>query len=170
MVSFSLRHKKRKEHQTMTHSPQKNILSEHEVSTVVLNCIDFRFRSGAPTALKKTFGVDTYDEIKLAGGAKNVATPGRSEARRVVVMEDIDLAIKAHHATRVILLNHQNCGKYASEGSKFTDMGAERTFHQEELARAAAIVQGSYPFAEVRTGFMYVEDDGVTVAIEEFQR
>lgn len=149
---------------------KKSILAGHHVDTVVVNCIDFRFRDGIPSALKKAFGVSSYDEIKLAGGAKNIASPGKTEIRRVVVLEDIQLAVKAHRAGQIILLNHQNCGKYASEGSKFTDFDVERMFHQEELARAAAIVQKDYPFAKVLTGFAYVKDDGKTIVIEKFNR
>ncbi len=134
------------------------ILSLHTVETVVVNCIDFRFREGAVRALKDAFGITAYDEIKLAGGAKNLSMPVK-EGRREAVCDDVALAIGAHRATRVVLLNHENCGKYASEGHAFDDSKKEHAFHAEELRRAGAQVRARHPRAEVLLGFLSVDSD-----------
>lgn len=143
----------------MTQHPP-HILNQHEVDSAVVACIDFRFRGHLPEAIRKAFGVEHWDQIKLAGGAKNISMPGK-KARMETVLDDIGLAISAHNAKTIILLNHQNCGKYAAEGHVFADPGAERTFHGQELRRAGGIVENAFPKANVRLGYVFVNSEGI---------
>lgn len=143
----------------------KKLLSVHEVENVVVACIDFRFRHALHEAIREAFGIDHYDEIKLAGGAKNCSLPG-VEARREVVRDDVALALEKHKAQRIILLNHENCGKYAAEGHTFGNFPDEKAFHYKELMAAGVWAKKHFPKAEVRLGFVYVTDDE-KVKIEE---
>lgn len=143
----------------------ENILSRHKVETVVISCIDFRFRPGTAHALKETFGIDDYDIIELAGGGGNFVSFGK-EARREIIFDDVALAINAHQVSRVIILTHQNCGKYSEEGHTFADFAAERKFHQKELRGAGSVLQARFPFLEIKLGFMYVDQDNL-IKIEE---
>jgi carbonic anhydrase len=133
------------------------ILDQHEVGAAVVACIDFRFRENLASAIHTTFGIDAYDEIKLAGGAKNFSRPGKP-GRHETALHDLELAINAHHANTVILLTHQNCGKYASEGHSFTDAREERKFHTAELRTAGEIVRTQFPNVTVLLGYTYVSD------------
>ncbi len=143
----------------------KKLLAVHEVENVVVACIDFRFRHALHDAIKEAFGIDHYDEIKLAGGAKNCSLPG-VEARREVVRDDVALALEKHKAQRIILLNHENCGKYAAEGHAFEHFPDEKAFHHNELLVAGDWAKKHFPKAEVRMGFVYVEGEE-KVKIEE---
>lgn len=136
------------------------ILDQHEVGAAVVACIDFRFRENLASAIHTTFGIDAYDEIKLAGGAKNFSRPGKS-GRHETALHDLELAINAHHAHTVILLTHQNCGKYASEGHSFTDADEERKFHIVELLTAGEVVRTQFPSVIVLLGYTYVDDNDV---------
>lgn len=153
----------------------KKLLSVHEVENVVVACIDFRFRHALHEAIKEAFGIDHYDEIKLAGGAKNCSLPGveapasakaTADKRREVVRDDVALALEKHRAQRIILLNHENCGKYAAEGYTFGNFPDEKAFHCKELMAAGAWAKKHFPKAEVRLGFVYVTEDE-KVKIEE---
>ena len=140
-------------------SEPTDILSQHEVGTVVLTCIDFRFREFVVPLIRNTFGIDSWDEIKLAGGAKNISMPGK-EGRRETTLDDIGLAVSAHHASTIILLTHQNCGKYAVEGHTFDDPAAERAFHEKELDNAGEIVKKAFPSAKVKLGYVHIDQNG----------
>lgn len=143
----------------------EKLLGKHKVSTVVVACIDFRFRKQLQEAISEACGVSDYDLIKLAGGAKNISSPDK-DARREIVFDDISLALQAHHAERIILLNHQNCGKYASEGHVFADLAEERTFHEQELRRAGELATSQFKDAKIVLGYVWVDDnDKVAISL-----
>ena len=139
-------------------SSAKKLLEQHEVGTVVVTCMDFRFRKQLPNAIFLTFGVEDYDEIKLAGGAKNIVSPDK-EGRQVAVFDDIRIALEKHRAKKIILLTHQNCGKYAAEGYVFTDPEAERIFHEKELRLAGDITFSRFMDAEILLGYAWVDPE-----------
>ena len=145
----------------------KKLLERHEVGTVVVTCMDFRFRKQLPNAIFLAFGVDDYDEIKLAGGAKNIVSPDK-EGRRVAIFDDIRIALEKHRAKKIILLTHQNCGKYAAEGYAFTDPDAERIFHEKELRLAGDITFSHFMDAEILLGYMHVDREE-TVRIDQIK-
>lgn len=140
----------------------KKLLEQHEVGTVVVSCMDFRFRRRLLDAMMKDLGVDECDEIKLAGGAKNIASPNKS-GRFESVLDDLMLAVKKHGARRIVLLTHQNCGKYVEANYVFTDPDTERIFHERELRLAGDILfrhlAGDHTDVEIILGYMWVDKD-----------
>ena len=134
-----------------------NIFDQHDVGAVVLACIDFRFRHVFPNAIRTTFGIDAYDEIKLAGGAKNLSRPGKP-GRQETALDDLGLAVSAHHAHTILLLNHQNCGKYASEGHSFSNQNEERSFHASELRTAGETARTHFSNIAILIGYVFVDD------------
>lgn len=148
-------------------SHPKKLLNTHTVETAVVSCIDFRFNNFLHSAIEASFGVTEYDEIKLAGGAKNLSSPGKEE-RREVVAEDLLLAVEKHNVTKIILLTHENCGKYAADGNAFTpeEFEKEKAFHKKELSAAKDALTARFPGIETLLGFVYVTADD-KVAIEK---
>lgn len=144
---------------------QKKLLGQHEVAAVVVACMDFRFREQLPHAIFLSFGVNKYDEIKLAGGAKNISSPDK-DGRRETVFDDVRLAVEKHRAKKIILLTHQNCGKYAAQGYAFTDPDTERVFHEKELRLAGDITFSHFMDAEILLGYAWVDHDD-TVRIDQ---
>lgn len=148
------------------------LLEQHSTKAAVIACIDFRFHALLPGALAKTFDISSeeYDDIKLAGGAGNLATIAKQHPERFqAVMDDIDLAISGHHITTVILLNHEQCGKYASLGRSFESIREERAFHRTELLQASQAVRSRFPHVEVLMGFVHTtqEDDVKITRVED---
>lgn len=146
-------------------------LSRHRVKNIVISCIDFRFGGDLPKALAE-IGVEEYDEIKLAGGAGNLA--GLSTPERIkTIMDDFTLAIKTHLAENIYLLNHQNCGAYGMAGHDFPPESKksesnEINFHRSELKKAAGFVKGRFPRVSVKAGFVKVMlDDALKIEIIE---
>ncbi len=135
------------------------LLEQHKVGAVVVTCIDFRFHPQLPSALARDLGVEAYDLISLAGGAGNLALFGSQDvARRKVALGDIRTAVALHGASRVVLLNHQQCGKYAAAGREFPDLASERSYHTGELTTAARLAREQFPEVEVIPGFIRVDE------------
>src|SRR6266571_9519219 len=77
----------------------------------VVGCFDNRFETLCRKLLKRC-GVFQPDPIKIAGGAKALASPDE-EFHRTFVLEQIHKSIRLHGSERAILMLHSDCGAYA---------------------------------------------------------
>jgi hypothetical protein len=122
----------------------------------VIWCFDNRFELGFRKFLKR-LGVLNSDPIKIAGGAKCLASPDH-ETDREFVLEQIRKSIRLHGTRRVILMLHSDCGAYGGLADGFGgDVAAERTHHREELKRAAANLARAIPNIEIEGYFVDFE-------------
>jgi hypothetical protein len=124
-------------------------------------CFDNRFDNGFRKFLKR-IGVVNSDPIKVAGGAKCLASPSL-ESDREFVLEQIRTSIRLHDTERVILMVHSDCGAYGGLGA-FPDIEAERVHHRDELRRATDTLHRAMPRIEVEPYF--VDFDGVWTLAE----
>jgi hypothetical protein len=125
---------------------------EYRCDAAVVWCFDHRFELGFRKFLKR-MGVKTPDPIKIAGGAKCMASP-ESESDREFVMGQIRKSIRLHGTRRVILMLHSDCGAYGGLVNGFGgDPAAEAAHHERELHRAAAYLKATIPGLEVQGYF-----------------
>jgi len=97
------------------------------------------------------------DPIKIAGGAKVLASP-EHEADREFVLEQIRKSMRLHGTRRVILMLHSDCGAYGGLAGGFRgDSAAEAAHHERELQRAAANLKAIIPEVEVQGYFVDFE-------------
>src|SRR5260370_34577010 len=90
----------------------------------VVGCFDNRFDTACRKLLKR-IGVTQPDMVKIAGGAKALASP-ELEFHRAFVLEQIHKSIRLHGTDRVILILHSDCGAYGGlTGRLDKDAGAE---------------------------------------------
>src|SRR6266699_5840668 len=102
----------------------------------VVGCFDNRFDPASRKLLKR-IGVTQPDPIKIAGGAKALASP-EQEFHRTFVLNQIHKSIRLHGTDRVILMLHSDCGAYGGLGGRFQgNTDAEAAHYRAELARAA---------------------------------
>ena len=83
---------------------------KYQCDAAIVWCFDNRFELGFHKFLKRISAVNC-DPIKIAGGAKCLASPDR-EADREFVLEQIRKSIRLHGTKRVILMVHSDCGAY----------------------------------------------------------
>jgi len=133
-------------------APREN----YHCDAAILWCFDHRFDLGCRKFLKR-IGVANSDPIKVAGGAKCLASP-EHEAEREFVLEQIRKSMRLHGTSRVILMVHSDCGAYGGLAGGFGgDAQAEAAHHQRELARAAANLLEAIPGIEVQGYFVDFE-------------
>jgi hypothetical protein len=129
---------------------------KYHCDAAILWCFDNRFELGFRKFLKR-IGVLNSDPIKIAGGAKSLASPER-ETDREFVLEQIRKSIRLHGTKRVILMLHSDCGAYGGLAGGFRgDARAEADHHQAELQRAAANLAKAMPGIEVEAYFVDFE-------------
>ena len=108
-------------------------------SALVITCSDFRFKS-AERALATEAGLgDDYDLIARPGGIRSLVAP-RDEAARATMEREIELLLKLHGFTRVLMANHLSCRAY-------DDLAAtadERPIHEAHLRAAASEISTRY--------------------------
>ena len=122
----------------------------------VVWCFDNRFDLGFRKFLKR-IGVTNSDPIKIAGGAKCLASPDL-ETEREFVLEQIRKSMRLHGTRRVILMLHSDCGAYRGLTDGFgDDAAAERIHHRQELRRATENLEHAIPGIEIETYFVDFE-------------
>jgi carbonic anhydrase len=130
--------------------------AKYSCDAAVLWCFDSRFDLGFRKFLKR-IGVIYADPIKVAGGAKSLASPD-PETDREFVLEQIRKSIRLHDTKRVILMVHSDCGAYGGLADGFGgDAQAEAAHHQRELALAAASLAKAIPGIEIQAYFVDFE-------------
>jgi carbonic anhydrase len=128
----------------------------YHCDAAVVWCYDDRFDVPFRKFLKH-IGVLRPDSIKVAGGAKCIASPDQ-ETDREFIFDQIRKSIRLHGTRRVILMSHSDCGAYGGLGNVFKgDTKAEAAHHQQELQRAASHVAQAIPGMEINTYFVDFE-------------
>ena len=128
---------------------------KYRCDAAILWCFDNRFELGFRKFLKR-IGVVNSDPIKIAGGAKALASP-EHEAEREFVLDQIRKSMRLHDTRRVILMVHSDCGAYGGLEHFHGDTAAEATHHEHELQRAASNLRAAIPGIEVQGYFVDFE-------------
>ncbi len=130
----------------------------YDCDAAIVWCFDNRFKLGFTKFLKR-LGVVYSDSIKIAGGAKCLASPDR-ESDREFILGQIRTSMRLHATKLVVLMVHSDCGAYGGlDGGFGGDAAAEARHHEEELRRAAECVRKEIPGIEVQGYF--ADFDGI---------
>jgi hypothetical protein len=128
---------------------------KYQCDAAIVWCFDNRFELGFRKYLKR-IGVVNSDPIKVAGGAKSLASP-EQERDREFVLEQIRKSIRLHDTRRVILMLHSDCGAYGGLAAFNHDVQAERIHHRNELRAAGEYLAHQLPGMEIDTYFVDFE-------------
>jgi carbonic anhydrase len=133
-------------------SPQEAYVAD----AAVVWCFDHRFHLAFSKFLKRR-GIAPMDVIKVAGGARCLASPSRP-ADFEFVLDQIRASVRLHGTKRAILMVHSDCGAYGGlQGAFAGDRAAEATYLQRELRRAAEHLKNEVPGIEVDAYFVDFE-------------
>ena len=128
----------------------------YRCDAAVVWCYDDRFDLTVRKFLKR-IGVLRPDSIKVAGGAKCIASPER-DSDREFILDQIRKSIRLHATNHVILMTHSDCGAYGGLAHAFKgDTKAEAAHHAQELQRAATHLSQALPGLDIDTYFVDFE-------------
>lgn len=85
--------------------------AENQAQALVFSCIDFRFLESELFFLTQKNLGNQYDWT-LAGTFALAGFPHPADA--IAFWDQLDLSYRLHHIHKVIILDHQDCGAYAS--------------------------------------------------------
>ena len=101
------------------------------VDACIVWCFDPRF-SALLHAFERERGYAHTDIVKVAGGAKDLASPGLGSSREYLLGQ-IEASLRLHHAPRVILMMHDDCGAYGGRRGS--------THYEAELRKARQVLE-----------------------------
>jgi len=130
---------------------------KYHCDAAVVWCFDNRFELAFRKFLKR-IGVANSDPIKVAGGAKCLASP-ENEAERAFVLEQIRKSRRLHGTSRVILMLHSDCGAYGGLKAFHNDPCAEAENAARQMALATDSLLAAIP--GVRVEGYFVDFEGV---------
>jgi carbonic anhydrase len=129
---------------------------KYHCDAAIVWCFDNRFNLGFTKFLKR-IGVANADPIKVAGGAKCLASP-EFERGREFVLEQIRKSIRLHGTKVAILMLHSDCGAYGGLAGGFQgDARLEAECQDKELQLAAANLLREIPGIAVQAYFVDFE-------------
>lgn len=110
----------------------------HTCQALVIHCMDFRFVEGIKNYLNTNGLNRNYDEASIAGGAGALL----KDESKDLLLKQVVLSAKLHGISKVILINHQDCGAYGGSDA-FVNPTMEQAKHTADLHKAADIVKNA---------------------------
>lgn len=116
-------------------------MSDHTCNGFVVACIDFRFQKFIKKWLEENFKDKTYDYVGFAGSTKNLDT----------IIGQLDISVRLHHISEVVLIHHEECGAYGTEST--------HDRHADDLNIARKQILVKYP--QLKVNLYYLHLDGM---------
>lgn len=136
---------------------QPALSENHHATALVLSCIDFRFMSAEQQFLSNILP-QKYDWTALAGASLAISGfPHQAES--TVFWDQLELSYKLHDIEKVIILDHQDCGAYASLIDPNLHENPEREYqaHVDYLNQAYTAIRERYPSLDVELYFVTLD-------------
>ena len=116
---------------------------------MVLSCIDPRFQTKVYNYLKNKKLIGKYSSFTIAGAGIGV-THNKFKKWHKTFWDNLDVSIKLHKISRLIVINHEDCGaaKIANNKKKFNSL-IERKIHNESFKNIKKIIIKRYPYLKV---------------------
>ncbi len=111
----------------------------HKCEAIVVHCMDFRLQSFINQWLEANLGKASYDRAVMAGGVFDVYD----------VIRQVDISARLHGISKVILINHEDCGMYGPGGTE--------AHHEEDLREAEEKIRRIFPHLEVDTYYLNLD-------------
>ncbi len=106
----------------------------YKADACIVWCFDDRFNSMLDT-VRKHYKLKYVDEVKVAGGAKDLVHGERYE--REYLLGQIEKSVRLHHTPLILLMVHHACGAY---GKIFNTPEEEHDFYAAELSAAKKVI------------------------------
>ena len=120
----------------------------HTCKSLILHCTDFRFGEAIKKYLEDNRLMNNCDIVSLDGAVKNLvspANPGYVE----MVLRQIEISQRLHHISKVILMNHTDCGAYGGRDA-FESTEAEFKQHVEDMKKAKKVIADRFDGLEIK--------------------
>jgi carbonic anhydrase len=139
---------------------------KHGTEALLLTCMDYRLTDDVERYMSGRGMRDQYDHVVLAGAALGATTDQRP-AWGTTFWEHLDVAVQLHSITKVILMDHRDCGAFrVFLGEDFAkDREKETAVHAEALRKLASLIHQKRP--ELAVELLVMDLDGKVETVSE---
>jgi carbonic anhydrase len=130
----------------------------YHAQACIVWCFDNRFTPALNEFIKNK-NYQHYDLVEVAGGAKSLASPEK-EFEEEYILKQIEISLKLHHAQRIILMNHSDCGAYGGLKNFENNEAKEKEEHAKELSMAKEFLQKNLS-SQVPIDLIFVDFTGI---------
>ena len=130
----------------------------YHADACIVWCFDDRF-TPVLNAFAKVKNYQHYDLVRIAGGIKALASPDK-ESDREYVLKQIEISLKLHHAPKLVLMNHSDCGAYGGLQAFQNNETTEKEEHIKELTTAKEFLQKNLS-KQVPIDLVFVDCTGI---------
>lgn len=134
-------------------------LAAEGTDTLLLSCMDYRLTGKVAAFMDERGLAANYDHVILAGASIGVATEAKPDWRHTF-WEHLALARQLHHVSRLMVIDHRDCGAYKLILKEDLAGEAEVAAHARMLHRLRREVAAKYP--ALKTELLFMELDGTT--------
>ena len=127
-------------------------IRHYTADAFIVRCFDDRFRPACEKFLARQ-KIKHADVESPAGGAKVFASPERKSDREFLFRE-LEKSMRLHHAARVILFGHADCGAYGGIARFGGDDEKQFQFHAAEHKKAADAIRLKFPTMRIEGYFI----------------
>ena len=129
-----------------------------KTEALLLSCMDFRLMNEVEQYMSSRGLRDNYDHLILAGASLGALTD-KYPAWNKTFWEHLDIAIKLHAITTLIVMDHRDCGAYkVLLGEDFAQQPQKETqVHADHLRKLQAAIKKKYPQMKVELTLMALD-------------
>ena len=130
----------------------------HKAKAVVITCMDFRFHDKIQDFLKRKGYLGHYDEIVVAGASRDFVKPVYPEDGKYV-WKQLGLSLKLHDPDEIIVIDHQDCGGYAQDGTIPSGLSeaVDKNKHKDFLKLFFNKLKATFPQKKVTTYYATIK-------------
>lgn len=125
----------------------------HHCEGVVLTCVDFRFWNQAVNFINNGLGIEDFDFPSIPGAGKAI------NENAELALSCISIPCDLHHAKKIVLIHHQDCGAYGGLKSFGYNKKREQAHHENEMRKAKEKILEKYSDREVIMVFASLSED-----------
>lgn len=121
----------------------KGLDNHVECEAVVLSCVDYRFWLDIVDYVQNVLNIRKFDFPSIPGGVQAIIKGNE------LALNCIHVPVALHQVSKIILVNHEDCGAYGGSENFLQGHGHERTTHENDLSVASRILSKKYPDLEI---------------------
>ena len=130
----------------------------HKAKNCIITCIDFRLQNAHSDFIKSHDLLGESDIISLAGCSRDLVKPLEGWHKESLLRQ-IELSIKLHNPDTIVVLDHQDCGGYAQDGTINQGLPLEEDLveHARWAKVAKDLLREIYPTKNVEVYFVRLD-------------
>ena len=117
----------------------------HHCYAVIVCCIDFRFQKYIRKWTDEALKGQTFDLVGFAGSTKDLET----------ILGQIDISVRLHHISRVVLIHHEECGAYGIDSTLEN--------HTADLLKAKSAILSRYPQLDISLYYLKLNGEFTSI-------